>query len=493
MSFFTEYSSTHQFDRATDLHRHPLTGINVLIVGAGPVGLFTALECWRKGHTVVGVLERSPTPSAAGDSFTVLGAYIERSWPALFRSFEQDSVDLLISYHKITGEKVAGPEQFHLKEIANGRLDDDGTPGPSRLYRINRPLLAASMLAQAQELGIQVSFGKRVVDYFEEEEKAGVIFEDGSRQSADVVVSADGVGTKSHKLISGHEVRAMNSAHSIFRAAYPIEHVTADPELAERFPLLDNGYGHFEQWRGENLVIGVARFPKEMQWYITHKDTVGTSKESWHNFVTGEQVATFLSNFPEIPDVLKKLVRTAPKDSVVDWQLLWRDPQPTWSSPLGRVVQAGDSAHTFVPSSGSGVNQGLEDAISIATCLQLGGGTIKTGMWAKVHNKLRFERVSCCQLMGFINQSHFLKPEWGTNVLADPKNYRPEYGWWVLRHNPERYAYVNYGNAFRNLVDGTPFQNTNIPPGYVYKPWTLKDIYDTLAEGKKLKFDGDWS
>lgn len=62
-----------------------------------------------------------------------------------------------------------------------------------------------------------------------------------------------------------------------------------------------------------------------------------------------------------------------------------------------------------------------------------------------------------------------------------------------MRHNPERYAYVNYGNALRNIVDGTPFQNTNIPPGYVYKPWTLQDIYNTLAEGKKLKFDGDWS
>lgn len=93
-----------------------------------------------------------------------------------------------------------------------------------------------------------------------------------------------------------------------------------------------------------------------------------------------------LSAYPEVPDIIKKLVKTAPPESIVDWQILWRDPQPKWHST--RVVQAGDSAHTFVPSSGSGVNQGMEDAISIATCLQI-GGNVKTGMWAKVHNRLR--------------------------------------------------------------------------------------------------------
>lgn len=99
-----------------------------------------------------------------------------------------------------------------------------------------------------------------------------------------------------------------------------------------------------------------------------------------------------------MPEYFKKLVRTAPDHAIVDWQLLWRDPQPTWSSPLGRVVQVGDAAHTFTPSSGSGVNQALEDAVSLATCLQIGGrgcnGDGKrmggTGaMWAEVHTKLR--------------------------------------------------------------------------------------------------------
>lgn len=46
--------------------RHPETGISVLIVGAGMGGLMTALECWRKGHTVVGILERNEGPVYSG-------------------------------------------------------------------------------------------------------------------------------------------------------------------------------------------------------------------------------------------------------------------------------------------------------------------------------------------------------------------------------------------------------------------------------------------
>ena len=52
----------------TTTKRPPRSGISVLIVGAGPVGVYTALECWRKGHDVR-IIERNPSASTQGVLF----------------------------------------------------------------------------------------------------------------------------------------------------------------------------------------------------------------------------------------------------------------------------------------------------------------------------------------------------------------------------------------------------------------------------------------
>ena len=88
------------------------------------------------------------------------------------------------------------------------------------------------------------------------------------------------------------------------------------------------------------------------------------------------------------PDILKKVISVTPKDKLLDWKIMWRDAQPQWVSPKGRVVQLGDAAHTFVPSSGNGANQAIEDAASLATCLQLAGRE-DIPLALKVHNLLR--------------------------------------------------------------------------------------------------------
>ncbi len=51
---------------ASTLKRYPETGISVLIVGSGIGGLLSALECWRKGHSVQ-IWERSAGPVYTGE------------------------------------------------------------------------------------------------------------------------------------------------------------------------------------------------------------------------------------------------------------------------------------------------------------------------------------------------------------------------------------------------------------------------------------------
>lgn len=66
MSFFKEIITSLQSEDISKVSRDPLTGISVLVVGAGPAGLYAALECWRKGHNPR-VIDRAPEPSSAGE------------------------------------------------------------------------------------------------------------------------------------------------------------------------------------------------------------------------------------------------------------------------------------------------------------------------------------------------------------------------------------------------------------------------------------------
>ncbi|KAH8898297.1 putative monooxygenase [Thozetella sp. PMI_491] len=475
-----------------DIKFHPPTGISVLVVGAGVGGLMTALECRRKGHDVR-VIERAPGPSTAGDFFSIGPNNIRHFYqyfPELGAELEKVNYQVWMSYFKITGERVTEPEgppipptKFTLP---------DGTEKIIPLHRQNRPKFVAALLAQAQKIGVDVSFGKRVVDYFEDAETqtAGVLLDNGARIIADLVVAADGVGTKSNKLVNGHDIRAYPSGFSIFRTAFPIELATSDPDIAERWPLLQGWRPQIEMWGGKDLHFTVQRCNDIMSWGMMHKD-MGTGMESWSQTVDVTKVFEITSQIPDFPEIATRLISKTPKDGLVDWEIMWRDPREAWVSPLGRVVQVGDSAHTFLPSSGNGANQAMEDAISLATCLQIGGKS-NISRATKIHNKLRFQRVACVQLIGFINHQRQNNTDFD---VIDPKgdSFKSTVGMWCFSHNPEEYAYANYGKVLHHLVSGADFQSTNIPPGYTYRPWSIQEMFDTIRKGQKLQFEGDWS
>lgn len=73
---------------------------------------------------------------------------------------------------------------------------------------------------------------------------------------------------------------------------------------------------------------------------------------------------------------------------------MWRDPKPRWVSPIGRVVQIGDSAHPFLPTSASGGTKAMDDAFALAACLQIAGKN-DACLATKVHNHLRYVTVRC--------------------------------------------------------------------------------------------------
>ena len=197
----------------------------------------------------------------------------------------------------------------------------------------------------------------------------------------------------------------------------------------------------------------------------------------------------YTATVPDWPEVADRVIKTTPADQLIDWKLMWRDPQPQWTSPSGHVVQLGDAAHTFLPSAGNGANQAIEDAVSLAECIALAGDRQKIPEATRVHNLLRFERVSCLQAFGVVNHNRNATP--AADKSAAKKN-QVHIGKWMLEHDPEQYAIENYQSALAHLQTGAAFKNTNIPPGVVYTPWTIDGLLEAQAKGEPTVLDGDW-
>nr|POF02485.1 fad-dependent monooxygenase mdpd [Quercus suber] len=219
----------------------------------------------------------------------------------------------------------------------------------------------------------------------------------------------------------------------------------------------------------------------ECNWFITRP-------ESWNHKASPEEVLAYTATVPGWDKVADRVIRATPADSIVDWKLMWRDPQPQWTSPGGYVVQVGDAAHTFLPSSGNGGTQAIEDAVSLATCISIAGKD-RIPEATRVHNLLRFERVSCLQAFGVTNKDKM------SNSKTDEKKRGKSplhLARWIWDHEPEAYAVAKYDEAVAQLTTGSPMKHTNTPPGLVYKPWTIETLLAAQVRGEPTILDGQW-
>lgn len=88
-------------------------------------------------------------------------------------------------------------------------------------------------------------------------------------------------------------------------------------------------------------------------------------------------------------DQLETVLRKAKKGRFVSETLAIRTPLATWLSPKRRMIVIGDAAHAALPSSGQGGTQAIEDAATLAICLELAGKE-DVALALSVTEKLRY-------------------------------------------------------------------------------------------------------
>ncbi|TKA72574.1 hypothetical protein B0A55_07219 [Friedmanniomyces simplex] len=199
---------------------------------------------------------------------------------------------------------------------------------------------------------------------------------------------------------------------------------------------------------------------KQFLWGLTYTESgARCTTESWHNTVSSDDVLQMMEKVPGWGEPMKALSKAC------------------W------VLQIGDAAETFLPTSGNGVTQAIEDAVTIAACLQ-NASRDEIATAVRTHSLLRGDRVATAQLLGFYNAERFQK----TDVEAVGKDAKvsAKLPKWIYTSDPE------YKAAESLREGGQPLMNTNIPEGYVPNPWTMEGIEKLYADGKHVELKGDW-
>ena len=156
-------------------------------------------------------------------------------------------------------------------EVLGGPFPADNSP--EMPVPIHRAKLQRALYDYVVSLGISVTFDNHVSRFFEAQDKtkAGVITNVGERFEADLVVAADGVGSKSWKLIQGSQSEARSSGFAVYRTAFPTEVAHREPVVAEKFPVLQNGNDDVRMYLGPDAHAITLISRDITTWSLTHK------------------------------------------------------------------------------------------------------------------------------------------------------------------------------------------------------------------------------
>ena len=183
-----------------------------------------------------------------------------KKWPGMAAKYREIIYRPCLSMFKCNGERLGGP--FSIKEGV------DHLPTP-----VSRPRLIGSLYDYVCSIGIEITFGKRVSEYYEilDANRAGAITEECERFEADLVIAADGVGTKSWKAIAGEITKPKSSGFSGYRVAYPTKVAFENPLVAEKFSLKENQDDICNVYLGDNTHAIILVSPETTTWFLTHK------------------------------------------------------------------------------------------------------------------------------------------------------------------------------------------------------------------------------
>jgi 2-polyprenyl-6-methoxyphenol hydroxylase-like FAD-dependent oxidoreductase len=166
------------------------------------------------------------------------------------------------------------------------------------------------------------------------------------------------------------------------------------------------------------------------------------------------------------------LLDITPERKSIDFKLVYRPPIDKWTSTGGRTILIGDAAHANLPTAGQGASQAVEDAITVAYCLQNCERDVRLALEAT--QRIRFHRSNAVHKSGQANRDAFFKTPW-EDIEADPDKFTRK-RWPKLKiWDPLEFAEKQFPKVAKDIKDnvsGSPEELAIPVPdgGYWYGP-----------------------
>jgi 6-methylpretetramide 4-monooxygenase / 4-hydroxy-6-methylpretetramide 12a-monooxygenase len=306
--------------------------IEVLVVGAGPVGLTAAHELTRRG-VAVRIVDAAAGPAVTSRAIA--------THPRTLETYDAIGLldEMLARARKITAFTV----------FANGRrlarLDADYSASPTRYpftITIDQVSTEEVLRTALSKLGVEIEWGLKLTALTQDEERATVTLERAGGGTETVtapwVIGADGGHSAVRKILQLPLIGESNETWLL-----------ADAQVQTELPA-----NSIYLIRAEGTMLMMAPMPGERRWRML--DTVDTTYGGDADMVA-ERFARKLTAGLGHPVTVES----------PSWVSVFTAQQRMVPSMRDRrVFVAGDAAHVHSPASGQGMNTGIQEAYNLS-------------------------------------------------------------------------------------------------------------------------------
>jgi 6-hydroxynicotinate 3-monooxygenase len=346
----------------------------IAIIGAGLGGVAAAALMQRRGHDVR-LYEQAPAFSRLG-----AGIHLGPNVMKIMRRIGcEDALNAMGSH----------PDYWYSRDWQTAEAISQIPLGDYALKTYGASYLTVhrgdfhKLMTDAVAPGT-IAFGKCLQTVEDTGSEVRLTFADGSVETADIVIGADGVNSKIREHLLGAEPPRY-TGYVAHRAVFPASLLGNRP------------YDMCVKWwsQDRHMMVYYVTERRDEYYYVT-----GVPQAEWPTGVSvmessREEMREAFEGYH--PDVLN-LIDVSP--SISKWPLLERDPLPLWSR--GRLVLLGDACHPMKPHMAQGAAMAIEDAAMLTRCFDEVGITDYMGAFA-LYEANRAARASKVQLVSHNN------------------------------------------------------------------------------------------